>query len=269
MKKIKKRKNNLTKFIYTIILIIITTIIIMSKVKNTITPVLYKYAEIETKKFSNYIINQAISKNITKNVTNDELFIIKENSEGEIKTIDFNTIKINKYLTKTTKTIEEDLKNIEKGNIYKLDNIDDISKKYNKNNLKKGIIFFISSGIIFNNPIFSNLGPKIPIKISLTGDVISYISANVEDYGINNSIIKVYINLEITESIIMPFSSKDIKMKAQVPIGIKMITGKIPDFYYGNMKTNKITNNWQKTYPIIKLKQVKKWKYINLNIIMK
>lgn len=234
--KLKTKKKPYSIIIYIIIITIILSFILLNRLSKRITPIIFNYAEIETKKFSNFIINEAIAKNITSHISSDEIFKVTENNNGEIKTVDFDTAKINKYLTKATKSIQEYMDNIEKGNIYKIDDIDNLTKKYNREDLKKGIIFYVSSGLAFKNPLLSNLGPKIPVKISLTGDVISYISAEVEDYGINNAVIKVFAHIETNEDIILPFYDKNIKMKAKVPIAIKMITGKIPEFYYGNIK---------------------------------
>ena len=199
---------------------------------------LFKYAEIETKKFSNLIINNAISKTITDKITPDEIFKITTDKNDEIKTIDFNTPKINEYLTKATKNIQEDIQNIEKGNINKIDK--DITKRYNKKDLKKGIIYSFNTGTISNSPILANLGPKIPIKINLIGDVISYVSADVEDYGINNSMVRVFINLKVTEEVIIPFYGKEMNMEAKVPIAIKLITGKLPEYYLGTNQSKQI-----------------------------
>lgn len=221
------------------ILIFTMSIITINYISKKIAPSLFKYAEVETKKFSNLIINNAISKVVTEKITPDEIFKITNDKNDQIKSIDFNTPKINEYLTKATKSIQEDIENIEKGKINKIN--PEITKKYKKQNLKKGIIYTLNTGIISGNPIFSNLGPKIPIKINLIGDVISYVSADVEDYGINNSMLRVFINLKVTEQVIIPLYEKNIDMEAKVPIAIKLITGKLPEYYLGTKESKQIT----------------------------
>ncbi len=221
-----------------IFIVIVCAFILLSLISKKVSPIFFKYAEIETKKFTNIIINDAIAKTITTKAKSEEIFEVVTSSEGEIKSVDFNTININKYLTKTTKYIQECLKNIEKGKIKKIQK--NIIKNYDEKNLKKGIISFVNSGVIFNNPILANLGPKVPIKVNLAGDVISYISAEVDDYGINNSLIKVFINLKVNETIIIPFYDKNIVMEAKVPVAIKLISGKIPEYYIGSKESKKI-----------------------------
>lgn len=234
----KKKKNPISIIIILIIVISMCSLLTIKLISKKITPVFFKYAEVETQKFSNIIINDAIAKAITTKATPEDIFEVINDKNGEIKSIDFNTININKYLTETTKYIQEDLKKLEKGNLEVVENKDSI-KNYDKAGLKKGIISYISTGVIFNNPLLANLGPKIPIKINLKGDVISYVSAEIDDYGINNSLIKVFVNLKITETVILPFYGKNIDMQAKVPVAIKLVTGKIPEYYLGSSKESK------------------------------
>ncbi len=233
--KLKKKMKFTTTFLIITISVLICSFLLLQYISKKVSPSFFKYAEIETKKFSNIIINDAIASTITDKTTSGEIFEIVNDENGEIKTIDFNTANINKYLTEATKSIQEDLKNIEKGNIQKVKSKGSI-KNYSEADLKKGIISYINSGIVFKNPILANLGPKVPVKISLAGDVISFISAEVDDYGINNSLIKVFVNLKITETIILPFKWKDIELEAKVPVAIKLVNGKIPNYYFGSSK---------------------------------
>lgn len=199
-------------------------------------PTIFRYGFLEAKKFSSIIINDAVDKYITEKVEVDNLFIVSNNSKGEITSIDFNTALINQYLTDTTKSIQKNLKYIENGDIKKVEYQADLLENYNEEDLKNGVIFYLNSGFIFNNPIFSNFGTQIPIKISLTGDVITNISTEITNYGINNALIKVFVNIEITEQVILPYYDEQIKIENQVPIALKLVTGTVPS-YYGSLNT--------------------------------
>lgn len=241
MKKIKLKRKIKKKNVFALllILIIIFGIIIFNYYSKTLRPVIFKYALIEAKKFSNLVINDATARAITDKANPDEIFKITKDKNEDIQSVDFNTIKINEYLTNATKRIQNDMENLEKGNIYKINSIDELTKKYNKKSLKKGIIVMVSSGYAFKNPLISNLGPKIPVKVTLTGDVISYFSVKVEDYGINSSIIRVYVNFKVSENIILPFYDKTVNMDAKIPVAMKIITGKIPQYYFDSNKQTK------------------------------
>lgn len=199
-------------------------------------PTIFRYGSIEAKKFSSIIINEAIDKYITEQVDVENLFIVSTNSDEEITSIDFNTSLINQYLTDTTKSIQQNLKYIENGDIEKVEYQADLLEEYNEDDLKNGVIFYLNSGFLFNNPIFSNFGAQIPIKISLTGEVISNISTEVTNYGINNALIKVYVNIQITEQVILPYYEEQIEIESEVPIAMKLVTGTVPS-YYGGLNT--------------------------------
>lgn len=200
-----------------------------------ISPIIIEYGSLEAKKLSSIIINKSISKHVTEKITNEDLFEITKDTNGEIKAIDFNSALVNKLLTEITNSVQLNLRNIEMGNIEALEFSDDILMDYNKQKLKKGIIYEFNTGILTKNPLLANLGPKIPIKLTLIGDVISNISTEIKNYGINNALIEVYINLTLTEKIILPFYNQNIKIESKVPVALKIITGSVPDFYVNGL----------------------------------
>lgn len=244
MKRVKLKNNKPFKIskssllIITIFLILISLVISFNYINKKFSPIIMEYATLEAQKLSNIIINKSISKHITEKVNSDELFEITKDSNGEIRSIDYNTAIINKFLTETTNSVQINLKNIEKGDIDALEFQDSVLVDYNKKKLEKGIIYEISSGILFGNPILANIGPKIPVKISLLGDASSNISTEVKNYGINNAIIQVYVNLTINEKIILPYYSKPIKIETKAPVAIKIVTGTVPKYYANGLTQN-------------------------------
>ncbi len=68
--------------------------------------------------------------------------------------------------------------------------------------------------------------------------VESNVFTKTRDYGINNSLIEIYIRLSLDIQVILPFSSDTINIVKEIPIGSKVIQGKIPQ-YYGGLVTNR------------------------------
>ena len=66
--------------------------------------------------------------------------------------------------------IEENLVEVEKGNLDKLPLDENI--KYNPLQMEEegGVVFFVPLAQIANLPILGNLGPKIPIRFHIIGD---------------------------------------------------------------------------------------------------
>ncbi len=244
MKRIKLKKENNFKlnksslFIISIVLIIIFVILGFNFLNKKASPLIMTYAEMEAKKLSSIIINKAISKHITEKTSGDELFAITKESSGEIRAIDFNTALVNKFLTETTNSVQMNLRNIEKGNVEALEFSDSILVDYDKETLEKGIIYEVNSGVIFGNPLLANVGPKVPVRINIIGDATSYVSTEVKNYGINNALIEVYVNLKISEKVFLPFYNKIINVESKTPVAMKVVTGSVPKYYSNGLNQN-------------------------------
>lgn len=233
------KRGNKTKNIIVLIAIflIICIIAVFRFINNRVSPVILNYAELEARNLASLIINSAINKNISKTIDFDNLFIISKDSNGDISTIDFNPIVVNQILVNTTEVIQNNLKNLEEG---KIDALELSTTNYLSSNekLKRGIIFEIPSGLVFNNAFFANLGPKIPVKLNLVGDIISEISTKVTNYGINNALIEIRINLSLTEQVILPIVSSRIEINLSVPLTLKIIQGTVPNYYLNGLSQN-------------------------------
>lgn len=235
-KQIKIKKINL--IVISIILIILGIITVFHYLNKKVSPIMIEYASLEAKKLSSIIINKAISKHITEKINSDEFFTITKDQNGEIKAIDFNTAIVNKFLTETTSSVQINLRNIEKGDIDALEFSDSVLVDYDKEDLEKGIIYQISSGVLIGNPVLANIGPKIPVKISLVGDATSNITTEIKNYGINNAMISVYVNLKISEKVMLPFYNKPIIVSAKAPVAYKIVTGSVPTYYANGLTQN-------------------------------
>ena len=110
------------------------------------------------------------------------------------------------------------------------------------------------SGIIFNNVILNNILPKIPVKINLIGNIFCKLNTDVEDYGINNALIKVNINIEVEMKILLTFVSSNSKINVDVPIIMKIMEGNVPSYYFdGYLGSPSVTNKveWSIEYILI------------------
>lgn len=236
MKKIKlknKKKHNYNLLILIIILIFISIILVFKYINTKIMPIFLEYAEYQASKIATYVISKAVDEEVSKNLDIEDLFISTKDKEGNIKSIDFNPITINKISNMIKSNIFEYLEDLENGNMEKIKNTMLFSSR-----IKEGIIFEIPSGVVFDNIVLANLGPKVPVKLNMVGDILTDIKTKVTDYGINNVVIEVVIKVEVYEQVILPFGSKKITINTEIPIALKLIQGEIPSYFFNNLKTN-------------------------------
>lgn len=190
------------------ILFMITFFIIFQKPIKYVSNFFLNYASMEAEKQISTIINDSSSTEEFKRISYDELYYITKNSNNEIEMIDYNLATVNEFLDIVTFKIQDSLKEME-----------------------EKVVLEIPFGIIMNNPFFNNLGPNIPVKLKFVSSVLTSVETKLTDYGINNSLVEIYVNIEVRAVVILPVVSKEIVVTNQVPVSYKVITGKIPEFY--------------------------------------
>ncbi len=239
-KKMRLKRNLLIKLTKkdTILIVAFLVLLIVSlifKYINTkIVPPLEVYAENEVKKISSLIISDAVESISFSEEETMSFFNTLTNKSDEVISVDFNTAKINKSLVKLNKAVYKDLKLFENGR-YKIEDTEIETED---------LIYKIPLGYITGNYTLSNIGPKVPLKAKVIGSVVSNIKTEVSSYGINNSLLKVYIDVTVNMRFMLPLISKDVLVNNSIPLVVKIIQGKIPNVYGGSYAvTSPITSS--------------------------
>lgn len=212
-------------FLIVIFFIIIIIISLISVINNKISPIIMKYGIGEMKRVSTTIINRSVIDSTFDDINMDELFIMGRNSNEEIVTITLDSRIVNNITNRISDTCEDNLRKVEEGKFREIKKDFNIGEEY----------FYIPMGVIFGNSLLSNIGPKIPINFKIMGSVNSEIVTNVQEYGINNSLINISLEIKVELLIILPFNSEIVSVSNTVPIAIKLIQGKVPHIYGGNL----------------------------------
>ena len=221
LRKYKKRKfsSYLTFILIIIILSFILTIIMINYLSRQVNKILYPIGVSETRKVVTMIINSACDDVL---ISNDLYDIIRD--DNEIKMINYNTKEATKIINNVTLNIEKKIKDIETGKI----------NYYGEEG--NGVIAIIPLGVIFGNTFMNNLGPKIKLRLSLLGDIMSNLETEVKPYGINNAYIEVRINLTLTARIVLPFVTEDVVISNVIPISMNVVSGSVPSGYVYSYK---------------------------------
>ena len=233
-----RKKSKRTVFLSALFFVFLLTIAFLYLLSSKIWPVLMSYAELEAEKITMEIINQTIDTKITNQLDTDQLLKTKKNTSGEIQTIDYNPVTVNKVLSMTNQSLQEILKALENKDVETLKNsgitLDDVFLE----KVKKGIIGELPIGLVTQNALLSNLGPSIPIAIHFVGSVNSNLYSEMNHYGINNVMIEISIQIDVEERILLPFHSKKIAVSSEIPLAIKIIEGQVPNYYSTGLKEN-------------------------------
>ncbi len=89
--------------------------------------------------------------------------------------------------------------------------------------------------------LINNLGPKIPVKINFYEHAFGNIEVELEDYGINNAILKIFLEVTLEQKIYIPYKEEKLNKTFRLLIGSKVITGTVPSIYGGSL--NKTSDN--------------------------
>ncbi|MEO4054371.1 sporulation protein YunB [Solibacillus sp. CAU 1738] len=238
----KKRKGN-----YIVILLfslIAVTIYFLYFINSRLMPIYLQYAEVQTHKVASFVISKAINSRTSSVLDINEIFDeMPEGSNGMISA-KINTEIINQVRAETTALVKEYLEQAESGNLTHLPNLDNVEYDVGEMQAGDGIVFFVPLGQAANLPLLGNLGPKIPIRFHIIGNVHSDVETTYTEFGINNLIVEVNIHLEVNVQIIVPFASKSATVEQSIPVAIGLVSGKVPHIY---------TNGGEGTQPSIEV----------------
>ena len=212
-------KRKWLKLLITFILLIILTFIILVFLSNKVMPFYMNYSEAEMKRVVTTVINKSVTEEVTNQLEVDSLFILKKESENTI-IVDFDPVIVNRVMSKISDVVYNNLKLISKKDKLTLE-------KYNLDES----YFYIPSGIIFNTTMLNNIGPRIPINLEIISSVNPNLKTEVTEYGINNSLIEVYIHVIVDVKMILPMYSNTMQIVVVVPLAVKLIQGEVPKYY--------------------------------------
>lgn len=218
----KNFKRKLSYLLIIIVLVIVIAVIVLKIVVNKVGPTIMEYSKSEMKKVAATLINKAITNDILEEMNLDELFIVDKSNDEEIITVTLDPSIVNKAVSRASDAVEDGLKRVELRDKTVFDDF----------NLHENC-FYVPVGLIFNTPFLNNVGPKIPIKLKMVGNVTSGITTEVKEYGINNSLILVSMEVSVEIMVILPLTTDYISITNYIPLAIKLIQGKVP-VYYGD-----------------------------------
>ena len=223
-------KKKIYIFISLLILSFFTALYLTSLAGKSLEPIIVKYATSETERIANVILNDVV--NIDDDYFNEDLFEISRDNDGNIELINFDTKVTNRLLKDINDKAMKRLSAIEKGDTTDIE-LSDSLKGTRLTFLDDGVVCDIPIGSLFHNGLIVNLTTSIPIRFSFIGTVSSNIVTDVKEYGFNNALIEVGIEVTIKEKITMPHSTESIPITTKVNLTTQLIQGSVPNYYNG------------------------------------
>lgn len=210
-KRPKQRKNiNFKQFKLSSNFLIIFFIIIMFNFiiyifGKRIFPTVLEIGETKIKAEAIKIMNEESINVYSENFKYDDIIDIEKDSAGNITMIRADTVKQNYLASQVVLKCDK-----------RLEDLEDLGVK-------------IPLGYLTNNVMFYNMGPKITVKMQQLGNITTSYESEFESAGINQTRHKIYLNLNATMKVVVPFNSREIEVTCQIPVSDTIIVGKIPE----------------------------------------
>ncbi|WP_409302519.1 sporulation protein YunB [Peribacillus sp. SCS-155] len=230
-------------FLLTFVFFVFSTAGGLFIINKGIEPTLSSYAEAQTKKIATLVINNAITKKVIEENDLNDIITIVPNPNGTGNPIkDYDPAKVIRVQGETENLILKNLKEAEKGNLADLESLTDVDIKMTGRK-SDGLVFYVPLGQATNISLLGNLGPKVPVKFQPVSSVSTTVDHKIEEWGINNAFIHLYVHIEVNVQMILPFASKKVTVKRDIPLGMENIEGEVPEYF----------NNGGSTAPAIEL----------------
>ena len=207
------------------------TFLFMHSFNIKVNPKLIEIAKTSIQKLQNTILTNFQVKNLYSQFDLENMMVLTKNKQDEIISVDFKLEEVYKSLTEITKYLQQSMEDVIMRKQVLTYYSEELSNDLNS------LILLVPMGVSSNMAYLAHLGPKIPVKITYMEYVTSNIRIALENYGINNVLISIYIDCEISSSFLIPAMEEKVKNNYSILVASKIIEGKIPTYYGGKIET--------------------------------
>lgn len=199
--------NNKKNKIIKVVIIFVIALLTVKVIINSISPIIDKNCINMAKSIATKIANEQATA-VMNNYKYEDLCTITKDNNGNIKMISANIVPINEIISDIAVKIQEELNN------------------------EKNSKFKIKLGSFLGSRMLSGRGPEIEIKMSTIGNLDTDLRSEFIEAGINQTLHKIYLQVDCEVCILTPFKTIEQKISNQVLLSESVILGTTPNTYY-------------------------------------
>lgn len=193
-------------------LIKITAIVVIAiftgfSIINSVKPMMNTICTSKAKSIATMISNEEAT-NVMKNYEYSDLVKISRDSNGKITGIETLVIPINEIISDVAVRIQKRFDEEEEKDLY------------------------IRAGMLTGSRLFTNSGPKFKFRISNYGDIETDFRSEFKEAGINQTLHRLYLQVDCKVAILGPFETIQETISNQVILAENVIVGEIPETFY-------------------------------------
>ena len=194
-------------------LIIFIPLIIVSFADNYYSDRTTMYIGKQIELASTKTLQEVVNKNVLNEVNSDDLVKISYSDTSNISSVIINTKLVNNILKDAYEVMDE---------------------VFNNHLEEYFVDLEIPLGTLISKSVFSGLGPNIKIPITPVGAYKLDILTNTISYGINNSLIELYLKINVDIEALIPLQKEKFPTETKIIILSQVIQGEVPKYYYSS-----------------------------------
>lgn len=201
------------KKIIFILILIISFAIVANFTDNYFSETTSVYISKQADNLASNAVKDIITKTVVPKINMQEILTIKYN-QNKVESVIVNTKIVNEIMGDASELVDELL------------NTEYLEKELSELSLPLGMLI--------SNSLFASSGPHIKIRIKPIGAYSADVYTDISTFGINNSLIEVYLNIVIDIVALIPLQYQTIRTETKIYLISQVVQGTVPNYYYGN-----------------------------------
>lgn len=191
------------------IFIVFSTLVVLTfyKIDKDLRPTMMAYCDAEARIIATETINNTIREEFGNKISYEDLMNVKIDKDGNVVMIQANTVELNRIGSQVALAVQS-----------KIQETGDRGAK-------------IPLGVMFQNDLLANFGPKITFSMHPVGSATTSYRSEFQAAGINQTRHIVYLDITANIQVIVPLARDSMSITSNVPIAESIIIGKVPDTY--------------------------------------
>ncbi|MET3289933.1 UNVERIFIED_CONTAM: sporulation protein YunB [Brevibacillus sp. OAP136] len=200
-------------YFFSFLIFLVLTVQSLFFVEQKLEPTVLIIAKQKAEQLAKDAISDAVTKKIAQmNINNNDFIKMEKDKDNKIKAINLDFKEYSRILGETTERIKNKL--------------DEFEFEPTKN--------YIPIGLATGSSFLAEMGPSLPVTYVPIGAVKTNLETKMAEAGINMVLVTVYIRVEVTLRIVIPFATDQTTVVTSIPITNSLVIGDVPDYWYNN-----------------------------------
>lgn len=204
----KRRKKVFRKIICAFVLLIVLAIGIALWVYwRSMTPTILDIACVQVHSEATRAINEAVLAVFQGDVNYKDLVVVEKNVDDDIVMLTANSALVNNLARNTSLLVQSKINKLFEEEIS------------------------IPIGTLSGIPLLNEVGPNVSIAVSPVSSVVCKFNSEFVSAGINQTLHRIYLNVESTVDLIVPSMHQQVEINTPVLVCESVIVGKVPQTF--------------------------------------